>query len=319
MSEPSRRPARTGISRVTVVADDGVPLAATVEGPPDATLTVVLMHGHCQEADSWDDICVRVARPDIRIVRYDQRGHGRSGTGEVAAFTLENLAGDLDAVLRTLVPAGPVVLAGYSMGGMVAMAYARLHPAAIGGRIVGVVLIATAASGLADHGVGRYLRHPAASMLHRAVSRAPRAMEVSKRAGGRVCSMLARGRDRESWLRTAGLVLSSTTSVVAWSRLLAAFAVLDESAALAALAGVPVVVAAGTADRYVPIAHSESIVALLPHAELVRIAGAGHRILSECPDQVASVLSRLLGVLPVFEGVPQHSPVFEGAPQHNVV
>ena len=46
--------------------------------------------------------------------------------------------GDLDAVLRTLVPTGPVVLAGYSMGGMVAMAYARLYPAAIGARIVGM-------------------------------------------------------------------------------------------------------------------------------------------------------------------------------------
>ncbi|MEZ5152575.1 alpha/beta fold hydrolase [Rhodococcus zopfii] len=303
----SRGPARNGISRVTVVADDGVPLAATIEGPPRAALTVVLVHGHCQEADSWEDVCIRVARSDVRIVRYDQRGHGRSGSGEISSLTLDGLAGDLAAVLRALVPTGPVVLAGYSMGGMVAMAYARLYPDAIGARIVGVVLIATAASGLAEHGVGRYLRHPATAMLHRAVTRAPRAMEVSKRAGGRVCSLLARGRDDDSWLRTAGLVLSSTTSVVAWSRLLAAFAVLDESAALVALAGVPVVVAAGTADRYVPIEHSESIVALLPHAELVRIVGAGHRILAEYPDQVASALGRLLGSLRVFDGSLQRS------------
>lgn len=309
MSELSTGSARNGISRVTVVADDGVPLAATIEGPPDAALTVVLVHGHCQEAGSWDDVCVRVTRPGVRIVRYDQRGHGRSGSGDVSALTLEGLAGDLDAVLRTLVPAGPIVLAGYSMGGMVAMVYARLYPAAIGTRIVGVGLIATAASGLADNGVGRYLRHPAASVLHRAVTRAPRAMEVSKRAGGRVCSMLARGRGGDSWLRTAGLVLSSTTTVAAWSRLLAAFAVLDESAALVALASVPVVVAAGTADRYVPFAHSESIVALLPHAELVRIAGAGHRILAECPDQVASALGRLLAGPRTFDGRLQRSAV----------
>lgn len=309
MSEQSRGPSRLGISRVTVAADDGVPLSATIEGPPDAALTVVLVHGHCQDAESWDDVCTRMGRPEVRLVRYDQRGHGRSGSGEASSLTLEGLARDLDAVLRALVPSGPVVLAGYSMGGMVAMAYTRLHPAEIGTRIVGVVLIATAASGLADHGAGRYLRHPVASVLHRAVSRAPRAMELSKRASGRVCSMLARSREGESWLRTAGLVLSSGTSVVAWSRLLAAFAVLDESAALAALANVPVVVAAGTADRYVPIAHSESIVALLPRAELVRIAGAGHRVLAECPDQVASAVGRLLGTLSVFDGRMQRSAI----------
>ncbi|WP_420750153.1 alpha/beta fold hydrolase [Rhodococcus sp. O3] len=308
MSEPTRRPARSGLSRVTVVADDGVPLAATIEGPRDAALTVVLVHGHCQDADSWDDVCIHMAS-EVRLVRYDQRGHGRSGSGEVSSLTLDGLAHDLDAVLRTLVPTGPVVLAGYSMGGMVAMAYARLYPAAIGARIVGMALIATAASGLAEQGVGRYLRHPAASMLHGAVARAPRAMEVSKRAGGRLCSLLSRGRDGDSWLRTAGLVLSSTTSVVAWSRLLAAFAVLDESAALAALASVPVVVAAGTADRYVPIAHSEAIVDLLPHAEFVRIVGAGHRILAECPDQVASALGRLLGTLRPVGGPLQRSAV----------
>lgn len=309
MSEQPNESARSGISHVTVVADDGVPLATTIEGPPDATLTVVLVHGHCQEAGCWDDICVRVVRPDVRIVRYDQRGHGRSGSGDATSMTLDGLAADLDAVLRALVPAGPIVLAGYSMGGMVAMAYARLHPNTIGTRIAGVVLIATAASGLADSGIGRYLRHPGVSMLHRAVSRAPRAMEISKRAGGRVCSLLARGRGDDSWLRMAGLALSSATSAVSWSRLLAAFAILDESAALVALAGVPVVVAAGTADRYIPIAHSESIIALLPHAEFVRIVGAGHRVLTECPDQVASALGRLLTALHGCDELLQRSAV----------
>lgn len=294
-SECPTEPTPGTTSRVTVVADDGVPLAATVEGPADADLTVVLVHGHCQDSGSWSGMCAEVTVPGVRIVRYDQRGHGRSGAGDIESYTLDRLARDLEAVLRTLVPTGPVVLVGYSMGGMVAMAYARLHPAAIGPRIVGVALIATVASGLADGGVGRYLRHPAASVLHRAVLRAPRTMEVSKRAGGRVCTMLARRRPVESWLRVAAMVLSNETSVVTWSRLLAAFAVLDESAALASLVSVPVVIAAGTDDKFVPIAHSESMATLLPHAELVRFPGAGHRVLAECPGAVAGAVAYLLG------------------------
>ncbi|MFD6893167.1 alpha/beta fold hydrolase [Rhodococcus sp. NPDC060086] len=281
-------------SRFTVAADDGVPLVAYVDGPAEAELTVVFVHGHCQDSACWVGVGAQLDVSDVRTVRYDQRGHGRSGIGDVESFTFDQLARDLESVLRTLVPRGPVVLAGYSMGGMVSLAYARLHPAAIGTRIVGFALVSTAAGGLADAGVGRYLRHPAASFLHRAVLRAPRTMERSKRAGGAVCTMLGRRRSADSWLRMLGMVLANETSVVTWSRLLAAFAVLDEYDAIGALATVPVVVASGTDDRFVPIAHSEAIVSHLPGAELVRISGAGHRVLSENAVAVAGAVGGLL-------------------------
>jgi len=281
-------------TRVTVAADDGVPLAAYVDGPADADLTVVCVHGHCQDSACWDAVGELISVPSVRTVRYDQRGHGRSGVGDVDAFTFDQLARDLDAVLRALVPTGPVVLVGYSMGGMVSLAYARLFPAAVGDRIVGAALLSTAAGGLADGGVGRYLRHPATTWLHRAVRRAPRIMERSKRAGGAVCTVLAGRRRDESWLRMLGMVLANETSVVTWSRLFAAFAVLDEFAAVGALAPIPVVVAAGTDDRFVPITHSEAIAANLPRAELIGIPGAGHRVLGERAAEVAAALDGLL-------------------------
>lgn len=300
MTEPNR--AARGMSRTTVVADDGVSLAVTIDGPSDAHLTAVCLHGHCQDAESWVATCDLVDLPDVRIVRYDQRGHGSSGMGDAMSFTLDRLSSDLDAVLRAVAPSGPVVLVGYSMGGMVALAHARRYPESIGDRVVGVALLATAASGLADGGVGRYLRHPATSMLHRAVLRAPRAMGISKRAGGRVCSVVGRRRADDSWLRVAAMVLSNDTSVVTWSRLLAEFANLDESAALATLARIPVLIGAGTADRFVPIAHSESMAAALPHARLVRFVDAGHRVLSECPGEVAGALGGLLDLVASGEG-----------------
>jgi pimeloyl-ACP methyl ester carboxylesterase len=281
-------------SRFTVAADDGVSLVAYVDGPADAELTVVFVHGHCQDSACWVGVGAQLDVSAVRMVRYDQRGHGRSGIGDVESFTFDQLARDLESVLRTLVPRGPVVLAGYSMGGMVSLAYARLHPAAIGTRIVGFALVSTAAGGLADDGVGRYLRHPAASFLHRAVLRAPRTMERSKRAGGAVCTMLGRRRSADSWLRMLGMVLANETSVVTWSRLLAAFAVLDEYDAIGALATVPVVVAAGTDDRFVPFAHSEAIASHIPGAVLVGIAEAGHRVLAERPLEVARALDGLL-------------------------
>ena len=56
-----------------------------------------------------------------------------------------------------------------------------------------------------------------------------------------------------------------------------------------------VVVAAGTEDVFVPLSLSEAMAARLPHADLVRFVGAGHRVLAERPEEVARALSDLLG------------------------
>lgn len=285
------------LRRVTVVADDGVPLSVRVHGPVDALVTVVLVHGHCLDTGSWSAVRERLAGQagaGIRIVAYDQRGHGRSGVGAPETYTIDQLAHDLDVVLRTVVPHGPVVLAGHSMGGMVAMAYARLYPERIGSRVVGAALVATAASGLAELGLGRYLRHPAVSVLHRAVRRAPRVMQGSMRVGGRMCAPVVRRGGADSWARSLATTLAAEASIVTLSRFLAAFAVLDESAALAVLAAIPVLVLGGSADELTPFAHSRAIAARLPAAELVRVEGAGHSVIVQHADEVAAALLRLL-------------------------
>src|SRR6185369_1616053 len=57
---------------------DGVRLYVEEQGPPDAGLTVVFVHGFCMTADAW-----AFQRRDLadlgRTLCYDQRAHGRSG------------------------------------------------------------------------------------------------------------------------------------------------------------------------------------------------------------------------------------------------
>ncbi|MFD9736468.1 alpha/beta fold hydrolase [Umezawaea sp. NPDC059074] len=53
---------------------------------------------------------------DHRLVRYDARGHGRSGSGTSADFTFDNLARDLLALLDVLSPDAPVSGIGASLG-----------------------------------------------------------------------------------------------------------------------------------------------------------------------------------------------------------
>jgi pimeloyl-ACP methyl ester carboxylesterase len=68
----------------------------------------------------------------------------------------------------------------------------------------------------------------------------------------------------------------------------------DRIAALPALAGCEVLVAAGDADRVIPFSHSERIAAELPHATLLRCPGAGHLPMLEQPERLDEALAELL-------------------------
>src|SRR5438067_3770167 len=149
-------------STSTVGADDGTPLAVSeiepVHGRPE--LTVVGVHGFALSQRSWHfqrrDLAA-LSLPRVRQVYYDHRGHGLSGVATEQTSTIEQLARDLDAVLRAIVPDGPIVLMGHSMGGMVIMELAQQNPELFAERVCGVALIATAAGEVGSRGLSRGL------------------------------------------------------------------------------------------------------------------------------------------------------------------
>jgi pimeloyl-ACP methyl ester carboxylesterase len=49
----------------------------------------------------------------VRMVFYDQRGHGWSDEGPSATYTVGQLGSDLEAVLGAAAPRGPVILVGH--------------------------------------------------------------------------------------------------------------------------------------------------------------------------------------------------------------
>ena len=124
----------------TVAAPDGARLQVQewpATGPGDGP-TVVLAHGWTLTRASWLPVVEQLVGRGLRVVTYDQRGHGGSGPLRDQP-SVRSLGDDLAAVLDVVAPAGPVVLGGHSMGGMTVMAYAGLHPescAAPGGGVV---------------------------------------------------------------------------------------------------------------------------------------------------------------------------------------
>lgn len=87
-------------------------------GPP-----LVLMHGAGMDQRSLEPLAEQL-RPALRVITFDFRGHGGSGS---ASWTLGSAVGDLTAVAAAYGLGVPAV-GGHSLGGMVAVAYASQHP-----------------------------------------------------------------------------------------------------------------------------------------------------------------------------------------------
>lgn len=92
---------------------------------PTAAPTLVLLHGTRMNAGFWRDYPALL--PGVHVVTPDLPGHGSRGAED---FTWE---GALATVERALPADGPVVLAGHSLGGYVAMSYAAAQPHRLAG------------------------------------------------------------------------------------------------------------------------------------------------------------------------------------------
>lgn len=105
-------------------------------GPPGAP-TVVLLHGLWATGPlNWFP-AFDPLRARFGVVATDLRGHGR-GIPVDGRFHVSHCADDVAALVDAL-DAGPVILAGYSLGGVVAQLTWRRHP----DKVAGLVLCAT--------------------------------------------------------------------------------------------------------------------------------------------------------------------------------
>jgi pimeloyl-ACP methyl ester carboxylesterase len=107
---------------------DGLELHYLEWGNPDAQ-PLVLLHGGGQSAHTWDPCCLILARR-YRCLALDQRGHGDSGWSPAGAYSIQDHARDIARFVARLALREPIV-AGMSMGGINAIAYAADHASAL--------------------------------------------------------------------------------------------------------------------------------------------------------------------------------------------
>ncbi len=248
--------------------------AASPDAREDSAPALVLLHGFTHTGASWRAVIDRLGER-YRPLAPDIRGHGSASSWQ--PVTLEAVLGDIAALAPPR-----FVLAGYSMGGRVA-----LHVAlALGARVQTLVLIG-ASPGIADF-ARRAARRGADECL---------AAEIEQ---------LTIEQFARRWAQTpvlAGLPAELAASVHA-DRLRSTPAGLARAlrglgtGALPSLwerlpeLPMPVALLAGERDaKFTAIAHV--MAAAIPRARLEIVAGAGHAAHLQAPATVAAEIARL--------------------------
>jgi pimeloyl-ACP methyl ester carboxylesterase len=293
---------------VAVAAGDGALLHATVQGSDTAPVTLVLAHGWTLAQASWDDVVAElaadIATGGLRLVRYDQRGHGRSTWGSTEPVSIDLLGEDLHRVLDRCAPTGPVVLGGHSMGGMTIMCLAAAHPDLFGDRVRGVALVDTSAGDLQRTPRTRAQRlqqrlEPGvlAFALARArlVERLRGFSPPSSRTHQKLVRGLLYGADATDAMVLRGAEIMHASSVRAFVTFYPALGEHDKRDGLSALTRVPVEVLVGEEDELTPVRHSRQLAEVLPDAVLHVEPRCGHMLPQERPALVATALRRLIG------------------------
>lgn len=232
----------------------------------------MLLHGFTQTGRSWNPVRRRATR--YRAAAPDLRGHGAAAARLPAGFA--EVTADLDALV-----ADGAVLAGYSMGGRIALHYAVARP----GRLFRLVLVG-ASPGLADPrqraarratddaladrieaiGVEAFARDWAGEPLFAGQAPAVAALAHAERL-----------RQTPAGLAAALRGLGTGVMEPLWERL--------------GEVRIPVDLVVGGRDSRFR-ATAEAMAARLPRAEVVVVPGAGHTVHLEAPAVVAAVLDR---------------------------
>jgi len=226
-------------------------------------LPVVLLHAFPLDSRMWDDVHID------GLVTPDQRGFGSAPLGSDPP-DLAAAAADVIALLD----GRRVVLGGCSMGGYVAMAVLRAAPSLV----AGLVLVDTRAA--ADSSEARSNRLLAADRVaSEGVDWIPDAM---------LSSLLGPGAGPAVVERTRALILDQDPAAVAWAQ--RAMAARPDSGALLRSLDVPTLIVRGADDSLIPRAEADALAELMPGAEVVELAGAGHLPPLETPVEFTSTL-----------------------------
>ncbi|MDX9992585.1 MAG: alpha/beta hydrolase [Anaerolineales bacterium] len=232
---------------------------------------LVLIHGFPLDHSLWEPLLPHLTG-QFDVILPDLCGFGASALPE-SGCRIDEMAASLGSLLLEL-DLPQVFLAGHSMGGYVALAFARQFPR----MLLGLGLISTQT--LPDDAGKQAGRHKTAAEVEQQGSAALAEAMSSKLSANPAHAGLL----REVILRQPVAGIANGLKAMA-SRP-------DSSEVLAGL-GCPVSILHGLADALIPPERAREMKAALPSATLTELSGVGHMPMLEAPAETAEALKSL--------------------------
>ncbi len=257
-------------------SSDGCELAYTLRRPRhDGAPRVALIHSLGFDQSMWRDVISHLA-DQAETLTYDCRGHGKSARGG-SVYTIERFADDLAELLEE-VDWPHAAIAGCSMGGCVAQAFAARHAE----KMSALALIDTTAY-YGD-------RAPAQWRERAENARAKGLAAMAEFQLSRWFSDRFR-RENPEWMHIAASVLAGNDAE-GYAAACLMLGGIDFRPLLARIA-VPTAIIAGQDDYATPVAMSLQLHEAIRDSTLTLIPEARHLTPIERPDVVAGQIGRL--------------------------
>jgi 3-oxoadipate enol-lactonase len=229
---------------------------------------LVLLHGYPLDHSIWEPV-VPLLENDFDLILPDLRGFGES---EVSGgiYGVADLAADIAGLLSAQ-GVWQAAIAGHSMGGYVALAFARAYPQ----RTLGLGLVASQV--LADTPEKKAGRNQEAEAIQtKGVQGVAEDMSVKLTP------------DAKLQARLKAVILRQRPEGLAGA--LRAMAERPDSSMLLPGCVFPIVLVHGLVDILIPVDRARSVKAAMPTAHLAEIPGAGHMPMMEAPQATAEAL-----------------------------
>ena len=232
---------------------------------------LVLLHGYPLDHHLWDEV-LPLLEGGFNLIVPDLRGFGLSTTVDTL-FTMDDYASDI-ALLLDMLGIQKTAIVGHSMGGYVALAFARLYPK----RVRGLGLVSSQAmADPPDRKEGRYKS----------------AADVEQNGIGGVVEAMTTKFTSDPHLQAFARASMEKQKPAAYIGALKAMAERMDSTSLLSSFTFPVVLVHGDADVLIPIDRAREVKAALPNAHLVEVSGAGHMPMMEAKEKTAEALRHL--------------------------
>jgi 3-oxoadipate enol-lactonase len=238
---------------------------------------LILLHGFPITSRMWEAQLDGLSSTH-RVIAPDYRGFGQSP--HAGPFTIQSLADDVHAIASAL-GIKAFILGGLSMGGYVALAYARRYAE----NLRGLILLDTKAD--ADSPDAKQNRN---TMIQLATEKGSAAVADTMQPKLFAPDTLAHKPNIVKLYRE----MAESNPPITLAHALAAMRDRPEQTGMLKSIHVPTLIVVGDGDAVTPPSVAESMWKEIPGAQIATIRGAGHMSPMEQPEQVNAAINRFL-------------------------